>query len=157
MCPCKCLYVFFLLLKFYFYFSFFIFLIFKKFLLDIFLYLNFKCYSPSRFPVHKPHSLLPPCRYSPYTSLLPTPYSPALGVQTWQDQGLPLPLMPQQGYSLLHMQLEPWVSPCIVFSPWKLWLVSIVVFMGLQALSILSILPLIPTQRGPILSSVVCY
>lgn len=30
------------------------FFLFIKFLLDIFLYLHFKCYSPSRFPVHKP-------------------------------------------------------------------------------------------------------
>jgi len=91
---------------------------FFNFLLDIFLYLHFKRYSPSWFPVHKPpfpplpllHMGIPPI-HSPYCPA----YSPALGVQPWQDQGLYLPLVPQQGYSLLHTQLEPWVSPCIVF------------------------------------------
>jgi len=48
--------------------------------------------------------------------LLPSPQeSHSLGVQLWQDQGLPLPLVPLLGYSLLPMQLEPRVSPCIVF------------------------------------------
>ena len=85
----------------------------------MFLYLHFKGYSPSWFPVHKP-TFLP--LLLPYTGIppihpphCPPPYSPELAVQPWQDQGLSLPLVPQQGYSLLHMQLEPRVSPCIVF------------------------------------------
>ena len=51
-----------------------------------------------------------------------------------------LPIDVQQGHPLLHMQLEPWVPPCVLFgwwfSPWELWgywLVHIVVPpMGLQ-------------------------
>jgi hypothetical protein len=31
----------------------------------------------------------------------------------------------RQGHPLLHMQLEPWVTPCVLFgwwfSPWELW------------------------------------
>jgi hypothetical protein len=44
------------------------------------------------------------------------------------------PIDVQQGHPLLHMQLEPWVPPCILFgwwfSPselWEVWLVDIVV------------------------------
>ena len=47
----------------------------------------------------------------------------------------------QQGHPLLHIQLEPWVPPCVLFdwwfSPWEFWgysLVHIVVLpMELQA------------------------
>jgi hypothetical protein len=46
----------------------------------------------------------------------------------------------QQSHPLLHMQLEPWVSPCVLFGwwfslreLWGYWLVHIVVpSMGLQ-------------------------
>jgi len=58
------------------------------------------------------------------------------------------PIGAQQGHSLLHMQLEPWVCPCVLlgwwFSPWELWLVGIVVLMGLQTPSAPSILSLTP-------------
>ena len=58
----------------------------------------------------------------------------------------------QQYRSLLHMQLETWVPPCVLldwwFSPWELrgiWLVDILVLpMGLQTLSAPSVLPLTP-------------
>jgi len=84
--------------------------------LDIFFfYLHFKCYSLSLFPVHKSPSLaLSHMDVPPILPLYCTPHSPALRVQLWQDQGLPLPL-PQQVYSLLHMHFEPWVSSCIFF------------------------------------------
>jgi len=43
-------------------------------------------------------------------------------------------LMPDKAHPLLHMQLEPWVTPSVLvgccFSPWELWgvwLVDIVV------------------------------
>jgi len=53
------------------------------------------------------------------------------------------PIGAQQGHPLLHMQLEPWVCPCVVFgwrfSPWELWLVGIIL-MGLQTPSAPSIL-----------------
>jgi len=56
------------------------------------------------------------------------------------------PIGTQQGHPLLHMQLEPWVSPSIFgwwFSPWELWLGGILL-MGLQAPSAPSILSLTP-------------
>ena len=58
----------------------------------------------------------------------------------------------QQGHPLLHMLLEPWVPPCVLFgwlfSPrelWEVWLVDIVVLsMGLQTPSVPSFLSLTP-------------
>jgi hypothetical protein len=45
-----------------------------------------------------------------------------------------LPIDIYQGHPLLHMQMEPWVPPCVLFgwwfSPWEFlgyWLVHIVV------------------------------
>jgi hypothetical protein len=58
----------------------------------------------------------------------PTPaslswHSPALRNQAWLRVS-PLIDVPQ-GHPLLHMQLEPWVPPCMLFvwwfSPWELW------------------------------------
>jgi hypothetical protein len=48
----------------------------------------------------------------------------------------------QQGQTLLHIRLEPWVPPWVLigwwFKPWDLWLVDIVFLpMGLQTLKLL--------------------
>jgi hypothetical protein len=75
-----------------------------------------------------------------------------LGHQAFTGLRASLPIDVQQGHPLLHMQLEPWVPPCVLFgwwfSPWKLlgvWLVDIVVLpMGLQTLSATSVLSLAP-------------
>jgi len=68
--------------------------------------------------------LLPFYMSFPLPILPPLPRSSqqscSLGVQSWQDQGLPLPLVLLLCYSLLPMQLEPRVSPCIVFG----WLLT---------------------------------
>jgi len=119
----------------------------------IFFNLNFKCYSLSQFPRHKPPIPSP----SPSSIReLPSPSTPLLTPLTFPYTGGPTLAGPraspstgaQQGHPLLQMQLEPWVSPCIVFgwwfSPWELWLVGIVVHMGSRAPSALSILSLIP-------------
>ena len=74
------------------------------------------------------------------------------GIEPSQAQGLLLPLVPFKD-PLLHMRLEPWVPPCVLFgwwfSPWELWgfwLVDIVVLpMGLQTPSALSVLLLTPS------------
>ena len=74
------------------------------------------------------------------------------------------PVDAQQGHSLIHMQLEPWVPPCVLldwwFSPWELWgregywLVHIVVpLMGLQTPSTPYVLPLAPSFGESVLSS----
>jgi hypothetical protein len=62
-----------------------------------------------------------------------------------------------QGHPLLHMQLEPWVPPSVLFgwwfSPWELlgvWSVDIVVLpMGLQTPSAPSVLSLTPSLGTP--------
>jgi len=89
-------------------------------------------------PPPKPLPLLPP-----HPDILLHWGGPALA----GPRGSP-PIGAQQGHPLLHMQLEPWVCPCVLFgwwfSPWELWLVGIVVLMGLQAHSAPSILSLTP-------------
>jgi hypothetical protein len=67
------------------------------------------------------------------------------------------PIDAWQGHPLLHMQLEPWVPPCVLcgswFSPWQLWgiwLVDIVVLpMGLQIPSAPSVCDLTPPLVSP--------
>jgi hypothetical protein len=67
----------------------------------------------------------PPSPCSPtHLLLLPGPGIPLhWGIEPSQDQG---PLIDVwQGHLLLHMLLEPWVPPCVLFdwwfSPWELW------------------------------------
>jgi len=82
-------------------------------------YLHFNCYSLSRFRGQHPQPLPLPFYMAFPLPIIPSlPPSPqqscSLGVQTWQNQGLPLPLVPILGHSLLPMQFETRVSPCIV-------------------------------------------
>jgi hypothetical protein len=95
--------------------------------------------SPFPIPLHtswKP--FIPyPCFYEvvsppPTHSLLS--HSPTLGLRDFTGPRASSPIDAQRGHPLLHMQLEPWVLPCILFgwrfSPWELWvywLVHIVV------------------------------
>jgi hypothetical protein len=81
-------------------------------------------------PIHQPtHSCFQPW------------YSPTLGHKAFI--GPRAPVDNQQSYPQIHMWLEPWVPPCVLFgwwfSPWELWgywLVPIVVPpMELQNLS----------------------
>ena len=77
--------------------------------------------SPLKTPIPSPLLL--------FTNL-PTPASwpwhfPILGLRdiTWPRASPPID--DRLGHPLLHMQLEPWVSPCVLFgwwfSPWELW------------------------------------
>jgi len=99
-------------------------------------------------------------RVLPYTTTHPfLPSHPDIllhwGIQPWQDQGFLLSLVPKKAiHPLLHMQLEPWVCPCVLFgwwfSPWELWLIGIaVVLMEIQVPSAPSILSLIPPMGTP--------
>jgi hypothetical protein len=108
-----------------------------------FIYLLFKCYPLFQFPLHKP--LSPPTSFClPEGAPPPThpllPHHPSIPLP-WvteppQDQGSPLPVMPNKGHPLLHIQLEQRVPLCVLFgwwfSPWEIWgfwLVVIVVFL----------------------------
>jgi hypothetical protein len=63
---------------------------------------------------------------SPCSPIYPLPlFSPKLGHQTFSGPKTSPPIDVQQGNPLLHMQLESWVPPCVLFcwlfSPWELW------------------------------------
>jgi hypothetical protein len=52
-------------------------------------------------------------------------HSPTLGYWAFPGPRASPPTDVLQGHSLLHMQLEAWVPPCVLFgwlfSPWELW------------------------------------
>ena len=88
----------------------------------------------------------------------PTPtswpwHSPTLGHRAFTGPRASPPIDDRLGHPLLHMQLEPWVPPCVFFdwwfSPrelWGYWLVHIVVPpMGLQTPSAPWVLSLAPS------------
>jgi hypothetical protein len=96
--------------------------------------------------------------YTPPTHPLPLPclHTPLQwNIKPSLDQGPLLPLMsPLEGHPLLHIQLKPCVSPCVLLGwwwrPWQLWLVDIVVLpMGLQISSAPSVLSLTPPLGSP--------
>jgi hypothetical protein len=116
------------------------------------LYLHFKCYPLSWFPLQKPlsHPPTPTPAHQPIHScfyVLAFPSTGACSLLTTSP-----PFVVQHSHPLLHKQLEPWVSLCVLFgwwfSPWELWrywLVHIVVPpMGLQAPSAPLVLSLAP-------------
>jgi hypothetical protein len=123
-------------------------------------YLHFKCcLLLSWFSLQKPPIqfslplLLFGCFPTPYHPFLPPHpgHSPTLEHQAFLGPRASLLIDVQQGHPLLHMWLEPWVPPCVLFnwwfSPWelwKVWLVDVVVLpMGLQTLSAPLVLSLI--------------
>jgi hypothetical protein len=118
----------------------------------------------SPFPVshlEPPSPLSPPPVIMRMVPLPPThshlttlafPNSPTLGNCAFTGPRCSPPIDARQCHPLLHMQLEPWVPPCVLFgwsfSPWDLWgfwLVDIIVLpIGLQTPSVPSFLSLIP-------------
>jgi hypothetical protein len=93
----------------------------------LFIYLYFKCYPRSWFPLHNSPTLYPLLLLlwgcSPTYPLPPHHFDIPLhwGIKPSQDQWLLLPLMPY--HPLFHIQLEPSVPLCILcgwgFSPWE--------------------------------------
>jgi hypothetical protein len=91
------------------------------------IYLHFKCYPLSQFPLWNP-SIPSPfpylSGYSPFHPPTPTSlprHSPMLGHQTFTGPRITPPIDAWQGHPLQHM----WVGPCVLFgwwfSPWELW------------------------------------
>jgi len=123
-------------------------------------YLHFDCYSLSWFPGQHPLPL-PFCMGVPLPILPPLPPSPqqlrSLEIQSWQDQGLPLPLVLLLVYSLLLMRLEPRVSSCIVLGsglvPGSSGCLALLFIRGLEPLQALPVLSLIPSMGSSSLFS----
>jgi hypothetical protein len=113
----------------------FCFFLFWIFLIGYFIYLHFKC-PLSRFPPKSPYPIPPlPASMRVCPSHLTALTFPYTGAFTGSKASPPIDA--QQGHPLLHLQLEPWVPPCVLLiwwlSLWELWLVHIVVPpMGLQ-------------------------
>ena len=107
-------------------------------------------------PPKTPYPILPPpasmrvLTHWPTHSSLPSWYSPTLWHEAFPWPRASLPIVIPQGHPLLHMQLEPWEPPCVLFGwwfpSWELlgsdWL--ILFFLGLQTPSGPSVLSLTP-------------
>ena len=93
------------------------------FLKGYFFNLHFKCYPLSWFPLLKLPipSLIPLLLWGcslthPLPSHLSPPWhSPTLGHRAFTGPRSSPPIDVWQGHPLLHKQLEPWVSPCVLF------------------------------------------
>jgi hypothetical protein len=126
-----------------------------------FLYLHFKCYPLSWFPFWKSLPSLPLLINPPTFDSWPWHY-PTLGHRAFIEQRASIPIDDLEGHPLLHMQLEPWVPPSVLFAlwfnPWYLWgykLVHILVPpMGIQTPSAPWVLSLVPLN-DPVLSPMV--
>jgi hypothetical protein len=132
--------------------------------IDYFIYLHFKCCSPSQFLLHKPPFQPSPCFYEgtppPTHPLLP--YCPSIplhwGIDSLQDQEPPIPLMPDANLchtcSWSHESLHVYslVGGLVTGSSegGGVWLVDIVVLpMGLQFPSAPSVFSLTPVLGYP--------
>ena len=93
-------------------------LILFKIFIGYFTYWPFKCYPLFQFPLQK----FPISSLCFYESARPPIHSCLTGASSLHRTKS---LSSHQGHPLLHMQLEPWVPPCVLFgwwfSPWKLW------------------------------------
>ena len=109
-------------------------------------------FSPPPSPAYMRIPLCPPTH-----SCLPALAFPTLGPWAFTGPRASPPIDASQVHPLLHVKLEPWVPPCVLFSwwlsPWELWrvlLVDIVVLpMWLQTPPTPSVIPLTPPSRSP--------
>jgi hypothetical protein len=86
-----------------------------------FLYLHFKCYPLSWLPHWKPLNRI----HSPFHLLINTStptswpwHSPTLGQRAFTGRKVSPPTDDWLDQLLLHMQLETWVPPCVLFGLW---------------------------------------
>jgi hypothetical protein len=116
------------------------------------IYLHFKTLYP----------ILPPLflrvfPHSPNHSCLPVLAFLYIGHPSFTGPRASHPLDAQQVNALLHMQMEPWIIPFVLFgwwfSPWVLWgsgwLILLFLLMGLQTSSAPSVLSLTPPLGTP--------
>jgi hypothetical protein len=101
----------------------------------------------------KPPILFPlPLLNNPASSLTPASWPwnyPLLGCRTFTGPRASPPIDDQLGHPLLHIQLEPWVLPCVFFGWWfsirELWGYWLVHIVGLQTPSVPWVLSLAPS------------
>ena len=118
-----------------------------------FLYLHFKCYPLSEFLLWKSCPPPPPSASQPTHSHSRSWHSTLLGHITFTGIRCSLPIDGQLGHSLLHIQLEPQILPCVLFGwwfsykeVWGYWVVQIdIITMGLQTTSTPWVLSLAPS------------
>ena len=111
-----------------------------SFFIGYILYLYFKRYPLSRFPLLPPRPWIP-LHWGIHPAFTGPRASPS--IDAWQ------------GYPLLHIRQEPWIPPCVLFCwwfsswvLWEVWLVDIAVLhVGLQTFSASSVLSLTPPLR----------
>jgi hypothetical protein len=102
----------------------FIYLLFLIVFIRYFLYLHFKCYLlswflPWKFLSHSPFLLLWLCSPTHPTTHSSLPLnSPTLGHRVLTGTRASPPTDVQQGHSLIHIQLGPWVLPGILLGGW---------------------------------------
>ena len=84
-----------------------------------FLYLHFKCYLFSWFPLWKPTIPSPmPLLTNPHTSTSWPWHFPTLGHRASTEPRASPSIDNQLGHPLLHMQRDPWVPPCVFLGWW---------------------------------------
>jgi hypothetical protein len=109
-----------------FHFFFISFFLFFYVFIRYFNYLHFECYPLSRFhpqksPIPHPSSCFyegvsPPSHPPTLASL--SLHSPTLGHRAFMGSRASPPTDAQQGHSLLHIHLEPWVPTCVLHGWW---------------------------------------
>jgi hypothetical protein len=90
-----------------------------RFFIGYFLYLHFKCYPLSLTP-GTPYPVPPPLAFMRVFPNPPTPTSlplnsPTLGHPAFPGPRASPPIDARQSHPLLHIQLEPWIPPCVLF------------------------------------------
>ena len=107
-------------------------------------------------PLKTPYPLLTPSAHQPTHSHCWPWHSPILWHKAFTEPRASPRIDDRVGQPLLHMQLEPWVPPCVLFgwwfSPWEFWEYWLIHFhivvppMGLQTPSAPWVLSLAPSS-----------
>lgn len=74
--------------------------------------------SPFLVSLQKPSIFSPPPAHQPTHSCFLALAFPFMGHRAFIGPIASPPLDDRLGHSLLHMQLDPWVSPCVLFGWW---------------------------------------
>ena len=77
------------------------------------------------YHIPSPPSSMRALQLPTYNSHLPPGHFPTLGNRAFTGTRASPPINARKCHPLLHMQLEPWVLPCVLivwlFNPWEHW------------------------------------